>query len=102
MKSSTKLVAIPLCIRFNEVDGFIRVYDGSKYFVLFGFEKYDAINKKITYLMSQKCGITYFFSQAFGKNEIDSDDDLPQEKPMTLNNVVIHMKSILNKDPNRY
>ena len=83
MKSSTKLVAIPLCIRFNEVDGFIRVYDGSKYFVLFGFEKYDAINKRITYLMSQ-------------------NDDLPHEKPMTLNNVVIHMKSILNKDPNRY
>ena len=102
MKFSTKLVAIPLCIRFNEVDGFIRVYDGSKYFVLFGFEKYDAINKRITYLMSEKCGITYFFSKAFEKNEIDSDDDLPQEKPMTFHNVVIHMKSILNKDPNRY
>ena len=43
-----------------------------------------------------------FFFRISEKNEIDSDDDLPQEKPMTLNNVVIHMKSILNKDPNRY
>ena len=43
-----------------------------------------------------------FFFRILEKNEIDSDDDLPQEKPMTFHNGVIHMKSILNKDPNRY
>ena len=43
-----------------------------------------------------------FFFRISEKNEIDSDDDLPQEKPMTFHNGVIHMKSILNKDPNRY
>ena len=43
-----------------------------------------------------------FFFRISEKNEIDSDDDLPQEKPMNFHNGVIHMKSILNKDPNRY
>ena len=28
-----------LCIIFNKIDGFIRVYDGIRYLVLFGSEK---------------------------------------------------------------
>ena len=32
-----------LRIKFNKIDGFIRTYDGSKYLVSFGPEKYDAI-----------------------------------------------------------
>ena len=33
----------PLRIRFDKIDGFIRVYDGTRYLVLFGSEKYDSI-----------------------------------------------------------
>ena len=33
----------PLRIRFNKVDGFIRIYDSTRYLVLFGPEKYDDI-----------------------------------------------------------
>ena len=33
----------PLRIRFDRVDGFIRVYDGTRYLLLFRSEKYDAI-----------------------------------------------------------
>ena len=33
-----------LCIRFNKIDGFIRVYNGTRYLVLFGSEKYDCID----------------------------------------------------------
>ena len=40
-----------LRIRFDRVDGFIRYYDGTKYLVLFGFETYNAINDKISFLM---------------------------------------------------
>ena len=29
----------PLHPRFDKIDGFIRVYDGNKYLVLFGIEK---------------------------------------------------------------
>ena len=33
----------PLRIKFDKIDGFIRIYDGTGYLTLFGFEKYDAI-----------------------------------------------------------
>ena len=39
---------------FNKVDGFITVYDGTRYLVLFGPEKCDAIYSRIRYLISQK------------------------------------------------
>ena len=40
----------PLQIRFDEVDGFIRVYEGTRYLVLFGAEKYDFMYNRIRYL----------------------------------------------------
>ena len=43
--------AKPLCIRFNKIDGFTRVYDGTRYLVLFGYEKFDAIYNRVTYLI---------------------------------------------------
>ena len=36
-----------LCIKFNEIDGFIKVYDGTRYLLLFGVEKYDFIHNRI-------------------------------------------------------
>ena len=41
------VVAKTLCIRFDKIDGFIRVYDRTRYLVLFGSEKYDFIYYKI-------------------------------------------------------
>ena len=43
----TFIGATPLCIRFEKVDGFIKVYDGTKYLVLFGPEKNDVIYNRI-------------------------------------------------------
>ena len=40
--------------RFDKVDGFIRVYDGTRYLVLFGPEKYQAIYNRIRFLIIQK------------------------------------------------
>ena len=37
----TLIDAKPLHIRFDKIDGFIRVYDGTIYLVLFGHEKYN-------------------------------------------------------------
>ena len=37
----------PLLIRFDKVDGFIRVYGGTRYLVLFGDKKYVFIYKII-------------------------------------------------------
>ena len=37
----TLIDANPLCIRFDKIDGFTRVYNRTRYLVLFGKEKYD-------------------------------------------------------------
>ena len=71
--------AKPLRIMFNKVDEFIRVYDGTRYLVLFGPEKYDAIYNRIKYVISQKNGITFVFSHNYAKIKIDSYDFSPLE-----------------------
>ena len=48
-------------IRFNKVDGFIRVYDGTRCLVLFAPEKYNAIDERTRYLLSLKSVITCYF-----------------------------------------
>ena len=49
------------------MDGFIRVYDGTRYLVLFGSEKCDSIYNRITHLISVKSGITYTISNNYTK-----------------------------------
>ena len=78
-----------LCIRFDKVDGFIRVYDGTRYLVLFGGEKYDFIYNMIDYLIVVKSGITYVFSNNYAKIKIDSHDSLPLGKTLTFHYVII-------------
>ena len=46
--------------------------------------------------------MTYIFSHTFAKIKVDSYDSLPAEKRLTLHNVIIHIKSVLNKDKNYY
>ena len=45
-------------IRIDKIDGFIRTYDGIRYLVLLGPEKYNVIYNIIRYLMSLKSTIT--------------------------------------------
>ena len=55
-----------LCIRFDKIDGFKRIYDGTRYLIFFGSEKCDAIYNRIRYLISLKSGITiYLFTFTF-------------------------------------
>ena len=89
-----------LCIRFHKIDGFIRIYDGTRYLTLFGSEKYDAIYNRIKCLINLKSGITYIFSYYFAKIKVDSCDSLPTEKRLTLHTVIIHIKSVLTKNKN--
>ena len=91
-----------MLIRFHKIDGIIRIYDKTRYLILFGTKKYDAVYSKTRYLISITSGITYIISHYFAKIKVDSCDSLPIEKTLTLHNVVIHIKSVLNKDKNRY
>ena len=88
----TLIGAKPLCIRFDKVDGFIGVYDGNWYLVLFGPKKFDAIYNRIRYLISLKRDIKYVISHNHA-----SYDSLTLEKTFTLHNVTILIKSVLIK-----
>ena len=70
----------PLGTRFDKVGGFIRVYDGTRYLVLFVDENYDLIYNRIKCLMGEKNGITYVISHIYAKTKLDSYDSLTFKK----------------------
>ena len=71
MKFRTTLIGPePLHIKFDNIDRFIRAYHGTKYLVLFGPKKYDAIYNRIRYLISQKSGIIYIFFITMQKSKL--------------------------------
>ena len=84
----------PLPIMFDKIDGFIGVYDKTRYLLLFGNEKYGFIHSRIRYLIREKSGIIYVISQNYAKTKVDSYDSLPLEKTMTFHNVIILIKSL--------
>ena len=88
-----------LNLMLHKIDRFIRVYDETRYLVLFGSEKYDFIYNRIRYLIEVKCNIAYVISHNYAKIKVDSYDFLPLEKTMTFH-VILRIKSIFNKDKN--
>ena len=54
----TLIDAKPWRFRFKKIDGFIRVYDGTRYLVLCGSEKYGFIYNRIRYVVGVRNGIT--------------------------------------------
>ena len=94
------IASIHLRIRFNKIDGFIRVYDGITYLVLFRSETYDSIFNRIRYLISIKRSNAYVISHNYAKIKVDSYDSLLQEKIMTFHNVIIFIKYFSNEDKN--
>ena len=93
----------PLRIRFNKIDGFIRVCGGEfRYLVLFNNRLFDKICDSIKYLICKGSGITGSISYNFGKIRIDSYNYLPIEKILTFVNVIKLIKLIVNKNKNEY
>ena len=62
----------------------VRLYDGTRYLVLFGSEKHDSIYNRIRYLISVKSGITYVTFHNYAKIKVDSYDSLPLKKQRLL------------------
>ena len=58
------------------------------------------IYSRIRYLISQKSGITYVISHNYARIKVDSYDYLTREKTLTLHNVIIHIKSVYNRNRN--
>ena len=46
--------SLPLRSRFNEIDVYIKIFDGIRYLVLFDPGSYDEIYDRIKYLISKK------------------------------------------------
>ena len=80
-----------LHIRFDKVDGIIRIYDAARYLVLFGPEKYNAIYSRTRYLICLTYVVSHmFFSHIYAKIKLDFYDFLPIEKTLSFHNVIIH------------
>ena len=62
--------SMPLHICFDEMDGFIKIYDEIRYFVLFGHGWYDAICDRIKYLISEKVRIQMVSIKIFQELEL--------------------------------
>ena len=58
----TMLGSKPLGISFNKIGKFIKVYDPTRYLVLFDPEKYDVIYNRIRNFKSKKWNYIYVFS----------------------------------------
>ena len=92
----------PLRIRFDKIDGFIRIYDRTRYLTWLGSEKYDAIYNRMRYFKSLKSSITYIFLTITQKSKLILMILYLQKKRLILHNVIILIKSVLNIDQNRY
>ena len=79
-----------MCIRFDKIDGFIRVHGGEfRHLVLFNYGLFDKICDKIKYLISEKSGITDSINHNFARIRTDSYNSLPIKKRLTFHNVVL-------------
>ena len=93
--------SIPLCIRFDKIDGCIKIYDGIRYLVLFSY-LYDEICNRIKYLTSEKSGIADSIDSNFAKIRIDLYSYLPIEEILTIHNVITLIKLVINENKNKY
>ena len=89
-------------ITFDKIDGLIRIYCVSRYLTLFDSEKLDAIYNRIRYRISLTSDITYVFSHYYAKIKVDYYDSLTIEKRLTLHNVFMLIKLVLNSDKYNY
>ena len=92
--------AKPFRIRLNKIHGFIKIHHKIRYLVLFNYGWFDKLCDKIKQLISKASGITDSIN--FGRIRIDSYDSLPTEKVLPFHNVIILIKSVVNKNNNEY
>ena len=92
----------PVRIKFNKIEGFIKIRDKIRYLVSFNYSCCDKMCHEIKYLLSEKGSIADSINQNFARIRTDSDDSLSIEKILTFHNVIILIKSVFNKNKNEY
>ena len=99
-KTSTS--AKPYRIRVDKIDAFVKIHNENRYLILFDYSYCDKICHRIKYLIIKKNGITNTINRSFAKIRIDSYDSLLIGKILAFHDVIIHIKSVVNKNENEY
>ena len=89
-------------IRFDKIDGFIKIHEKNRYLALFDYSHYKKICDKIEHPLSERSGIADSINHIFARIRIDLYNSFPTEKILTFYNVVILIKSVVNKNKNEY
>ena len=98
----TFMGSIPLRIRFDEIDGFIKIYNRVRYLVSLVVVFIMEVLLGLNIFKVKKRVITDGFSHNFARIRIDSYDYLPIEKVLNFHNVIILIKSVINENKNHY
>ena len=86
-------------IRFDKLNGFVRVRGNEfRHLLLFDYGLFDEDDDKIKYLISEESGFTDNINHNFGVIRIDSYNFLPIEKILSFSNIIILIKSVINKN----
>ena len=91
-----------LSINFDKIDGFTRVYDWTRYSVLFGAKIYNFIYSMIRYLIEIKSGIANIFYHNYVEIIIYLCNTLPLDETLTFQDVIIIFTLSFNKYKNNY
>ena len=91
--------SIPLRIRFDKIDGIIKICGGIRCLVSFSY-LHDEISNRIKYIINEKSSITDRIN--FAIIRIGSYNSLTIEKILTFRNVMILIKSVINENKNKY
>ena len=81
-----------MCVRFDKGNWFIRVYDRTRYLVLFEAEKYDFVYNSIRYLTGVKSFITYVISHNYAKIKKWFMQSFAPRKTLIFRSVIILIK----------
>ena len=93
----------PFCIRFNEIDRYIKIYDGIRYIIWFRIIWFWTIWWNLSrYIISEKSGIIVTINHNFAEIRVDSCNSLPIVKKFTFHDVIILIKSVVDKNENNY
>ena len=60
----------PVRIRFDKIDGFIKIYDGIRYLIILDHDRLDKIWDSIKYVISEKSVITESINNDLQESEL--------------------------------
>ena len=92
----------PFRVWFNKIHGFIKIYDVTRYLVILGPSWFDEICNSFKYLINEKKGIADSISYNLAIIRLDSYNSFPIEKILSFHNVIILVKSIVNKNKSEH